>query len=84
MTEVAPIADSLGAARRRRLAWEAERLAEADVELEAGLYVDADERPCAGGYRVLSGVTPATGDNDSGGDVVVLRVLGSGQDRGPI
>jgi hypothetical protein len=29
------------AARRRRLAWEAERIAEARVELDSGLYVDA-------------------------------------------
>ncbi len=28
---------------QRRLAWEAERVAEADAEIEAGLYVDADE-----------------------------------------
>lgn len=29
--------------KRRRLAWEAEMIAEADGEIEAGLYVDADE-----------------------------------------
>jgi hypothetical protein len=29
--------------RRRRIAWEADRIAEADAELAAGLYVDADE-----------------------------------------
>jgi predicted transcriptional regulator len=29
------------AAGRRRLAWEAEKIAEARVELDAGLYVDA-------------------------------------------
>jgi predicted transcriptional regulator len=28
---------------QRRLAWEAEMIAEADAEIEAGLYVDADE-----------------------------------------
>jgi len=31
------------AERRRRLAWEAEKIAEARAELDAGLYVDADE-----------------------------------------
>ena len=31
------------AATQRRLAWEAERIAEADAELDAGLYVDAAE-----------------------------------------
>jgi predicted transcriptional regulator len=31
------------AERRARLAWEAEGLAEARAELDAGLYVDADE-----------------------------------------
>jgi hypothetical protein len=29
--------------RQRRLAWEAEGIAEADAELDAGLYVDAEE-----------------------------------------
>ena len=29
--------------RQRRLAWEAEMIAEADAEIEAGLYVDSDE-----------------------------------------
>jgi predicted transcriptional regulator len=29
--------------QQRRLAWEAERIAEARAELDAGLYVDADE-----------------------------------------
>lgn len=29
--------------RKRRLAWEAEKIAEARAELEAGLYVDAAE-----------------------------------------
>jgi len=28
---------------RRRLAWEAEMIAEADAEIEASLYVDADD-----------------------------------------
>ena len=31
------------AEQQRRLAWEAERIAEARAELDAGLYVDADE-----------------------------------------
>jgi predicted transcriptional regulator len=31
------------AERLRRLAWEAEMIAEADAEIEAGLYVDADD-----------------------------------------
>jgi len=29
--------------RQRRLTWEAEMIAEADAEIEAGLYVDSDE-----------------------------------------
>lgn len=29
--------------RRTRLSWEAKRIAEADAEVAAGLYVDADE-----------------------------------------
>ena len=31
------------AEKRRRLAWEATMIAEADAEIEAGLYVDSDE-----------------------------------------
>jgi predicted transcriptional regulator len=31
------------AERQRRLAWEADRIAEADAEIEAGLYVDSAE-----------------------------------------
>lgn len=31
------------AERQARIAWEAERIAEADAELDAGLYVDAAE-----------------------------------------
>ena len=31
------------AERRRRLAWEAEMIAEADAEIEAGLYVDSTD-----------------------------------------
>jgi predicted transcriptional regulator len=31
------------AEEQRRLAWEAEMIAEADAEIEAGLYVDSDE-----------------------------------------
>ncbi len=33
------------------------------------------------GYRVIYEVTPDTGQNDSAGDVLVLRVFGPGQDR---
>jgi predicted transcriptional regulator len=29
--------------RKHRIAWEAEMIAQADAELDAGLYVDADE-----------------------------------------
>jgi predicted transcriptional regulator len=29
--------------KKRRLAWEAEMIAEAEAEIEAGLYVDGDE-----------------------------------------
>jgi predicted transcriptional regulator len=29
--------------KQRRLAWEAEMIAEADAEIEAGLYVDSEE-----------------------------------------
>jgi predicted transcriptional regulator len=38
-TDDTPIPESEDA-RRRRLAWEAEMIAEADAELDAGLYVD--------------------------------------------
>jgi hypothetical protein len=31
------------AKRRRRIAWEAERIVEADAELDAGFYVDTDD-----------------------------------------
>jgi hypothetical protein len=31
------------AARQRRIAWEAEMIAEADADFAAGLYVDADD-----------------------------------------
>lgn len=38
-----PTSPETEAERQRRLAWEAERIAEARAELDAGLYVDADE-----------------------------------------
>ncbi len=45
MTQPAPVADHIEteAERQARLAWEAEGIAEADAELDAGLYVDAAE-----------------------------------------
>ena len=45
MTSTAPLAkhDETEADRQRRIAWEAERIAEAQAELDAGLYVDAAE-----------------------------------------
>lgn len=45
MTEPAPLThdQETDAERQDRLAWEAEGLAEARAELDAGLYVDADE-----------------------------------------
>ena len=41
-TGLTPSAET-DAARRRRIAWEAERIAEADTEIEAGLFVDSAE-----------------------------------------
>jgi predicted transcriptional regulator len=43
MTQRAPIAKPVEteAERQRRIAWEAERIAEARAELDAGRYVDA-------------------------------------------
>ena len=38
-----PASPETEAERRSRIAWEAERIAEADAEIEAGLYIDADE-----------------------------------------
>ena len=45
MTEPAPVSDHVEteAERQRRIAWEAKGIAEARAELDAGLYVDADE-----------------------------------------
>ena len=38
-----PVTDETEAERQSRLAWEAEGVAQARAELEAGLYVDADD-----------------------------------------
>jgi predicted transcriptional regulator len=45
MPQPAPVADHVEtkAERKARLAWEATGIAEADAELDAGLYVDAAE-----------------------------------------
>jgi predicted transcriptional regulator len=45
VTQSVPIADPVEteAELQARVAWEAERIAEARAELDAGLYVDADE-----------------------------------------
>jgi len=45
MTQRVPVADHVEteAERQARLAWEAEGIAEADAELDAGLYVDVAE-----------------------------------------
>jgi len=37
--------------------------------------------PCEGGYRALYEVIPDTGRDETGGDVIVLRVYGPGQSR---
>ncbi len=39
------------------------------------------ERFCPGGYRVFYRVWPDTGQDDTAGDVQVLRIYGPGQDR---
>lgn len=38
-----PPGSGIEAERQARIAWEAERIAEADAELDAGLYVDAGD-----------------------------------------
>jgi predicted transcriptional regulator len=43
MTQPAPVADPGETERQARFDWEAEGIAEADAELDAGLYVDAAE-----------------------------------------
>ena len=45
MTEPSPLIEptETEAERQRRIAWEAEGIAEARAELDAGLYVDADD-----------------------------------------
>jgi len=43
MKECLTLAGESEAERHRRLAWEAQRIAEADAELDSGLYVDATE-----------------------------------------
>ena len=42
------------------------------------------ELPCDGGYRAPYRVIPDSGRSDTAGDVLVLRVLGPGQDRGTV
>jgi hypothetical protein len=42
------------------------------------------ELPCDGGYRAPYRVIPDTGRSETAGDVLVLRVLGPGQDRGTV
>lgn|GEM_PF-691740 len=39
------------------------------------------ELPCDGGYRALYRVTPDTSLSETSGDILVLRVVGPGQDR---
>ena len=46
----------------------------------AGSQAGAREMACEG-HRVIYEVTPDTGQNDSAGDVLVLRVFGPGQER---
>ena len=44
-------------------------------------YPGVREMPCDGGYRALYRVHPDTGNNETAGDVRVLRVFGPGQSR---
>ncbi len=46
-----------------------------------GAHAGVRERPCTGGWRALYRVRPDTGRDATAGDVRVLRVYGSGQDR---
>jgi plasmid stabilization system protein ParE len=74
-----------GQAARRRLAaitTEIKRLRQHPCLFAPGEHPGVRERPCAGGYRALYEVIPDTGQNETAGDVLILRVYGPGQDRG--
>jgi plasmid stabilization system protein ParE len=73
-----------GPAARRKLAQilhAAEDLCRHPCRWPVGHYQGVRERPCAGGYRIMNRVSPDTGNNDTAGDVRVLRVFGPGQWR---
>ena len=61
-----------------------ERLSEHPCLWPVGQHGGVRELPCEGGYRALYEVHPDTGDDDTAGDVLVLRVYGPGQDRRPL
>jgi plasmid stabilization system protein ParE len=73
-----------GQAARRRLTtpWIAtERLREHPCLYPVGQHSGVRKLPFARGYRVFDEVHPDTGQNDTAGDVRVLRVFGPGQSR---
>lgn len=73
-----------GPIARRKLAairTEIRRLLQTPCLWPVGQHPGVRELPSAGGYRTLYEVVPDTGDNDSAGEVRVLRVYGPGQNR---
>ena len=61
-----------------------ERLREHRCLWPVGQHAGVRELPCEGGYRALYDVFPDTGSDETAGNVIVLRVYGPGQDRGPL
>ena len=72
-----PIARHRLSAIRTAINW----LREVPCLYPLGHHAGVRELPCPGGYRALYRVMPDTGDNQTSGDVVVLRVFGPGQSR---
>jgi len=78
---------SSGPKARKKLQaiWKAiERLREHPCRYPVGDHPGVRELPCAGGYRALYEVIRDTGDNNTAGNVRVLRVFGPGQNRGQL
>ncbi len=61
-----------------------ERLREHPCLWPVNQHTGVRELPCEGGYRALYEVVSDTGRDETAGDVIVLRVYGPGQDRGPL
>ncbi len=71
------------AARRRLRAIRAsiDRFRQHPSRYPVGQHAGVRELPCDGGYRALYCVVPATGRDETAGEVRVLRVFGPGQSR---